>query len=35
MLNVLCWSFEFVIIVWLGLTIAEAEGEFVDPVKLV
>ena len=26
-LNVLCWSVEFVVIVWLGWTIAEAEGE--------
>ena len=26
MLNVLRWSAEFVVIVWLGLTIAEAEG---------
>ena len=27
MLNVLCWSFEFVVIDWLRQTIAEAEGE--------
>ena len=27
MLNVLCWSVEIVVTVWLGRTIAEAEGK--------
>ena len=35
MLNVLCSSVEFVVIVWLGRTIAETEGEVCIQEKLV
>ena len=35
MLNVLGCSVEFMVIVWVGSAIAEAEGRGLDPIKLV
>ena len=34
MLNVLCWSVEFVIIVWLGLKYSGSKGRGSGPVNM-